>query len=709
MASLPVCEHPDCKKKVMSSRSRFCSRKHRDQMRQRRYRARHLTTLQAGRITKLIREEAGEDFEAEGLITRFLTLRNKYEALAAVRGPAYEKIVERPELVMELLKGEVTYDTAGELVGYSPATVAKVVAMLIKDLKSEQEATRHTFDDHGQWLIGADVDIGLRRQGHEEDAVPKDIDALVSELADRFVAWRNEVMTDEFGEAYLTKDFHRNWIEAILRAMFTGQRLMILSPPRHGKTQLLIDFAIWLMVRHPNIRILWVASNADLARDWVASIQDQMSNNEKLRSLYLSPGADFKPQIRSGKSWSRDQFTLGTRTITGIKSPTMQAVGRGGKILSRDVDLMIIDDIEDHQSTSQPAARSDTRKWFMKDTGSRKMSHTGVCVIGSRQDPEDLYGHLLTNSEWSCIVEEAHSSKCDIDEYDEAAHVDCMLFPERNSYAWLQGQRRSMSLEGGDEVYEMVYLNRAMPRGLMVFDEKAMRSCIDPERDVRQIPSGSLLIAGVDPSVAGYQAAFLWGYQQARQQLHMIDFVADTGPGIPGFLEILAAWTQAFPALKHWVVEQNAFQRGYLIDREVREFRDFNGLTIEGHETQQNKWDPLIGVGAMARLYKTTREVESPLTGMTEVVPAVTLPGASPEAVAKVDAYIRQAKHFASGPSQTRVSTSAGYRSDILMASWFPMKVIRRAAKEWQAEVEWTYEPSYAGFQQNTWTEVPWR
>ena len=36
----------------------------------------------------------------------------------------------------------------------------------------------------------------------------------------------------------------------------------------------------------------------------------------------------------------------------------MVAVGKGGKILSRDCDLIIADDIEDHGTTIQPSAEN---------------------------------------------------------------------------------------------------------------------------------------------------------------------------------------------------------------------------------------------------------------------------------------------------------------------------------------------------------------
>ena len=73
----------------------------------------------------------------------------------------------------------------------------------------------------------------------------------------------------------------------------------------------------------------------------------------------------------------------------------MVAVGKGGKILSRDCDLIIADDIEDHSTTIQPSAREQTRQWWTTTLSSRKEEHTAIVVIGSRQHPEDLYNFCL--------------------------------------------------------------------------------------------------------------------------------------------------------------------------------------------------------------------------------------------------------------------------------------------------------------------------
>ena len=46
-----------------------------------------------------------------------------------------------------------------------------------------------------------------------------------------------------------TADFHENWIYNIEDAIQNGKELLILSPPRHGKTELLIHFAIYQIMK----------------------------------------------------------------------------------------------------------------------------------------------------------------------------------------------------------------------------------------------------------------------------------------------------------------------------------------------------------------------------------------------------------------------------------------------------------------------------
>ena len=289
-----------------------------------------------------------------------------------------------------------------------------------------------------------------------------------------FKEFRDRYFKTETGDLYETADFHEKWINSIVDAIENGKQQMILSPPRHGKTDLLTHFAVWQICQNPNIRIMWVGGNEDIAKNAVGAVLDHLENNEQLNEEINGPGEKFQPKIRSGKSWSSGQFTIGTRTVTGIKSPTMVAVGKGGKILSRDCDLIIADDIEDHGTTIQPSAREQTRQWWTTTLSSRKEEHTAVVVIGSRQHPEDLYNFLLENPEFDHIVEEAHSTECILPETDIEEHQDCMLWASKRTFKWLMSQNNA-DTTGGRAIYEMVYLNKAFVEGITMFNLRRYR------------------------------------------------------------------------------------------------------------------------------------------------------------------------------------------------------------------------------------------
>ena len=267
------------------------------------------------------------------------------------RGEVYEKLIEK-ELGPIILKGDMEKKDAAEILGCTKAALSYAYAAWLEDIENKEKAEN--------WTLPAKAEKSLRE----------------------FKLFRDMYFETETGDLYETPEFHIRWIESILHAIEHGNQQMILSPPRHGKTDLLIHFAVWLIIQNPNIRILWVGGNEEIAKNAVSSVIDQLENNEKLNEDLCPPGKSFKPTSRTGKAWSQSGFTVGTRTVTGIKSPTMVGIGRGGKILSRDCDIIIADDLEDHGSTMQPASRENTRNWWTTTLSSRKEEHTAMIVIG---------------------------------------------------------------------------------------------------------------------------------------------------------------------------------------------------------------------------------------------------------------------------------------------------------------------------------------
>jgi hypothetical protein len=504
-----------------------------------------------------------------------------------------------------------------------------------------------------------------------------------------FEDFRDRYFRTETGEKYETADFHQKWINTILKAIDEGGEQMILSPPRHGKTDLLTHFAVWQICKNPNVRIMWVGGNEEIAKNAVGAVVDHLEHNDKLIEDFCIPGQTFKPKNRSGKSWTSGHFTVGTRTVTGIKSPTMVAVGKGGKILSRDCDLIIADDIEDHGTTIQPSAREQTRQWWTTTLSSRKEEHTAIVVIGSRQHPEDLYNFLLENPEMDTIVEEAHSTECVLPENDIELHEDCMLWANKRTYKWLRSRLHAAETTGGKAIFEMVYLNKAFVDGITMFDVEEIDLCRDVNRSIGHIPANTQLIAGLDPASTGYQACFLWAINTETGKMYMVDIENQEGGGVIQAKETIKKWYEKY-TLAHWVIEENGFQRAIRQDKDLKEYCARMGIYLEGHQTQKNKFDPIFGVGSMRELFKEQ---------------LISLPYGSAESETKSNIYRRQLIYFSTGASR---QTGRNNKSDVVMASWFPMRVIRRLQKERLAEVGLDYKPSFGEWDLSEINEAPW-
>jgi hypothetical protein len=629
--SKKICHATNCRKRLTAGKSKYCS-----------------APCQRKQYMREYRHNKKQD----------KPINSKYSALTPMKGKYYNEYVDKglADLVMN---GELTATKAAETLGCPIATVSKMNAAYQIDLQNKLDAEG--------WSVPQEAEQAL----------------------ENFSTFRNKYFATETGEKYETADFHENWINKILKSIEEGGELLVLSPPRHGKTELLIHFAIYQICRNSNTRIMWVGGNEDIAKNAVSAVLDQLESNERLQQDFCEPGKSFKPDNRSGKMWASNQFTVGTRTVPGIKSPTMVAVGKGGKILSRDCDLIIADDIEDHQTTMQPGARENTRQWWTTTLSSRKEEHTAVVVIGSRQHPDDLYHHLLNNEAFESIVETAHDLTCQLPEASDEEHTDCMLWSTKRTHKWLMSRLRAAETTGGKQIFEMVYFNQSYVEGTQIFSPDAIDACKRPELVVGEIPKQLQLVAGLDPSSSGYQAAFLWGIDTFNSELYCIDIDNQKGGGVRAAAQIISDWYHKYD-LAHWIVEENGFQTAIRQDENIKEFVLRTGILLQGHLTGKNKHDPLYGVGAMSELFDANK---------------IHLPYGNSESQAKIDSYKRQLVYFDGKP----VSSRNKHKTDIVMSSWFPMKVFRRVQKEHLAEVGMEYKPSFTGYNVTDMNDAPWQ
>lgn len=558
---------------------------------------------------------------------------------SARRGERYEAFCEAgwPRRIQS---GEVTVGEVVGLTGESQPNVSRWYAAWLED--------------------------GVLRLSQEQWSRDELVEHLLSPTVEAFAAFRCRFFTDEWGQPYLTPEFHLRWIAVLLDTMEEGRRTQILSPPRHGKTQLLIHFCVWLICRNPNVRIIWIGLNEDNAREALGAVKDILEHEESLREAVLGPGREWKPPARGGKGWTDKVFTVGNRDVVGIKAPTMRAVGKGGKLLSKDADLIVGDDIQDQEAHSSPASREKDRHWVNTQISSRKEAHTGLALIGSRQDHEDLYGSLFSNPRWTSIVEHAHYPACQVpihpprDEHDAdcpdcALHVGCVLWPEKRTMAFLQDQRVAMD---DDVVFDMVYNNVTRPGGAAYVTADAIEQCKTHRTLTSPLPAGRM-IAGLDPASVGMQAAFLWVFNPQTKVRHAIDVDNRPAGSTAGAREIIKSWFERYRC-QHWVIERNNFQLAILQDPDLKAYCNDNGIILEAHFTTQfNKWDENFGV---------PKQLEAFGSGLIDI------PWGDEDTRERFREAIKQ---WLAWHPQSKGKT------DIAMAAWFP----ERHFKNWRLEV----------------------
>jgi hypothetical protein len=597
------------------------------------------------------------------------------------RGACYEAIMREVKLgrlyLEDWLDSDIiSDDEVAQQVAMSPSVVSRTKAAIIIDRELMAEAARFELEKSPRRMLGPSHAEMVQLAKEDPEGFERALDRAV----DAFVAWRHKYMHLGPNKPYLTKQFHRGWIRLTLKVIYTGGRGMILSPPRHGKSELMVHFSVWAILRNPDIRILWIGPNQEIAENMLGLVRSQLEENEVLLRDYLPPGETWKPTAR-GSLWARQKFTVSQQDYR-IKQPTMWCVGVGGRILSMDCDLIFVDDPDDPDKAMTEGGREKTLYWFKVKLATRKMMHTGLMMISSRVHMLDLYSHYVDDtSTWEIQVDKAHNQGIcgrPIEDYHDPADNDCILFPEINPWEYLIEQLNTV----GKALFEMIYLNQPRPDSILIFHPDDIRdNALDHTRDIGtdDIPERVRLIAGLDPASRATQAAFQWGFGDETGMVYMVDSQTQEAGGIEGAIRVMREWYTRY-GNDIWIIEDNGYQKTFFDDPRIKALEIELGLTIQPTHTGKNKRDPDFGVSAMAADYHEGR---------------INLPYRTPEAQRKVDALIKELTVFTTEAKKQRRN-----KSDILMAQWFPWsRVIKRWRKEMgghRLHVKPNYHQSYS-------------
>lgn len=185
-------------------------------------------------------------------------------------------------------------------------------------------------------------------------------------------------------------------LEQVARYIETGgkegiNRLMILMPPRHGKTeQASIKFPAWLLGRAPDSRVILTSYSADLASRNSRQMRELVIG-DRYRAVFGDRSSAEAPVILSADSRSISTWDLAQPHRGGVI-----AAGIGGSITGMGATLLVVDDpLKGRQEAESQNRRDDVDEWFRSVAYTRLEAHGAVVVFHTRWHPDDLAGRLI--------------------------------------------------------------------------------------------------------------------------------------------------------------------------------------------------------------------------------------------------------------------------------------------------------------------------
>ena len=176
---------------------------------------------------------------------------------------------------------------------------------------------------------------------------------------------------------------HHALIAEKLEAVARGEvlRLMICTPPRHGKSELASRrFPAWFLGLLPEKQIIAASYNSDLADDFGREVRNIVDSPE-FGNLF---DTKLAPDSKAANRWHTDEGGM------------YIAAGVGTAMTGRGADVLLIDDpFKDRKEADSELQRKNVWDWYTSTAYTRLMPGGAIVVINTRWHDDDLSGRLL--------------------------------------------------------------------------------------------------------------------------------------------------------------------------------------------------------------------------------------------------------------------------------------------------------------------------
>jgi predicted phage terminase large subunit-like protein len=297
----------------------------------------------------------------------------------------------------------------------------------------------------------------VKRKAKREAAVKKlvpqvvdgevEVEPAVKELAQRELSRRRLIeFIKEFHPRYKDGWVHHDIcrrLEQFSRDVEAGKspRLMILMPPRHGKSQIASKlFPAWHLGHNAHHEIIACSYNVSLALDFSREVRGVLRSN---RYATLFPSTKLDPEFQGAEAWK-------TVSPTGVGSGGYVAAGIGGPINGKGAHVLIIDDpLKNAEEAESVERRQLIWNWYGSTAYTRLAPGGGVLIIQTWWHDDDLAGRLMAEMKGDPEADQFEIVKYPaVAEEDEAFRMKGeALHPDRYDLPALERIKRTL---GGD-------------------------------------------------------------------------------------------------------------------------------------------------------------------------------------------------------------------------------------------------------------------
>src|SRR5262252_514652 len=277
-------------------------------------------------------------------------------------------------------------------------------------------------------------------------AVPWELMAQ-DESRESFWAFRQYINYPRLVRGWWTREvaleLHRFWND-----YSRGRRpkLLIQSPPQHGKSTAIIDWMAWVIGQKPELKLIFASFSERLGIRANLRLQRILSS-EKYKGIFGKDLLANSPQ-RTVKFFELENDGY-------FKNTTLE-----GQITGEGLDLGIVDDpIKGRAEASSELIRDKAWNWMTDDFMSRFADNGAMLMIMTRWHLDDPAGRLIAQYPgvrvlcYPALAEENETHE-GLDGQPVTRRVGDPLFPELKSLEFLTKQRAVMTLAGWQSVYQ---------------------------------------------------------------------------------------------------------------------------------------------------------------------------------------------------------------------------------------------------------------